>query len=69
MNTKAFGEYADNDGQLGRTNTAQNRFGFGIEPFLGRFLQTRLFYSIANGPKDLAISNQNRLVMEIHLFF
>lgn len=74
INTKAFGEYADNDGtsassNVTRTQTAQNRFGFGIEPFLGRFLQTRLFYSIANGPKDVPETNQNRLVLEIHVFF
>ncbi len=74
INTKAFGEYADNDGMLStgsvkRTNTGQNRFGFGIEPFLGRFLQARLFYSIANGPKDVAETNQNRLILELHLFF
>lgn len=74
INTKAFGEFADNDGTLStgnvkRTGTAQNRFGFGIEPFLGRFLQARLFYSIANGPKDVAETNQNRLVLELHVFF
>ncbi len=74
INTKAFAEYADNDGMLStpdmqRSRTAQNRFGFGIEPFLGRFLQTRLFYSIANGPKDVPETNQNRLILEVHLFF
>lgn len=75
INTKVFGEYADNDGMLSsagepkRTGTSQNRFGFGIEPFLGRFLQARLFYSIANGPKDVAETNQNRLILELHVFF
>jgi hypothetical protein len=52
-----------------RGGTAQNRFGFGFEPFLGRFLQTRLFYSFANGPKDVPETNQNRLVLEMHVFF
>jgi len=74
INAKAFGEYADNDGMLSsgdvaRTGTAQNRFGFGVEPFLGRFLQARLFYSIANGPKDVPQTNQNRVVLELHVFF
>lgn len=74
INTKVFGEYADNDGMFTsagtkRTSSAQNRFGFGIEPFLGRFLQARLFYSIANGPKDVPETNQNRLILELHLFF
>ena len=74
INAKVFGEYADNDGIASieaaqRSDTAQNRFGFGIEPFLGEFLQTRLFYSIANGPKDIPEANQNRLVLELHVFF
>jgi hypothetical protein len=69
INCKAFGEYADNDPNAETIDSAQNRFGFGIEPFLGRFLQTRLFYAIANGPKNRAVDNQNRLVMELHVFF
>lgn len=69
INTKLFGEYADNDGRPDMIDTAQNRFGVGIEPFLSRFLQTRLFYSVANGPENLPIANQNWLVMELHLFF
>lgn len=69
INCKAFGEYADNDPNANTTQSAQNRFGFGVEPFIGRFLQTRLFYSIANGPKTRALDNQNRLVMELQLFF
>ena len=69
MNAKVFGEYADNDGQPDTLDSAQNRFGAGIEPFLSRFLQARLFYSVANGPENLPISNQNWLVLELHLFF
>ncbi len=69
INTKLFGEYADNDGRPDMIDTAQNRFGVGIEPFLSRFLQARLFYSVANGPENLPIANQNWLVMELHLFF
>ena len=74
INAKVFGEYADNDGMRSssgseRTRSAQNRFGFGVEPFLGRFLQARLFYSIANGPKDVPDTNQNRLILELHVFF
>jgi hypothetical protein len=69
INTKLFGEYADNDGQPDMSDSAQNRFGLGVEPFLSRFLQTRLFYSVANGPENLPIANQNWLVMELHLFF
>ncbi|HZR80139.1 MAG TPA: hypothetical protein VFD92_03500 [Candidatus Binatia bacterium] len=69
INCKAFAEYTDNDSDATTNDDSQNRFGLGIEPFLGRFLQTRLFYSIANGPENQPPANQNRLVMEIHFFF
>lgn len=69
INTKIFGEYSDNDGMADSRDSAQNRFGAGIEPFFGRFLQGRLFYSVANGPENVPIANQNWLVMELHLFF
>lgn len=69
INTKFFGEYADNDGRWDTPDTAQNRFGIGIEPFIGRFLQPRLFYTVANGPRDRPETNQNRLIFELHAFF
>ena len=69
INTKFFGEYADNDGRWDTPDTAQNRFGFGIEPFIGRFLQPRLFYTFANGPRDRPETNQSRLIFELHAFF
>ncbi len=68
INTKAFAEWADNDGLPNSPDSAQNRFGFGVEPFLGRYLQTLLYYSIANGPRNLPDANQNRLVLELHVF-
>jgi hypothetical protein len=69
INTKATAEFSDNDGVPNSPNSQQNRFGFGIEPFIGRFLQTRLFYSVANGPKNVAETNQNRIILELHAFF
>jgi hypothetical protein len=69
INTKFFGEYADNDGRWDTPDTAQNRFGIGIEPFIGRFLQPRIFYTVANGPRDRPETNQNRLIFELHAFF
>lgn len=69
INTKAIAEYSDNDGVPNSPASQQNRFAFGIEPFIGRFLQTRLFYSIANGPKNVAETNQNRIILELHAFF
>jgi hypothetical protein len=69
INTKVTAEFSDNDGVPNSPRSQQNRFGFGIEPFIGRFLQTRLFYSVANGPKNVAETNQNRIILELHAFF
>jgi len=69
INTKATAEFSDNDGVPNSPSSQQNRFGFGIEPFIGRYLQTRLFYSVANGPKNVGETNQNRIILELHAFF
>ena len=58
-----------NDGTLGNTNDSENRVRFGLEPFLNRFLQPRLFYSISNGVQSNPTHNQNVLLAELHLFF
>ena len=41
---------------------------FGLEPFLSRLLQARLFYSIANGVESTPTHNQNIGYGEWHLF-
>lgn len=70
MNLKATFSYSDDDGDLSQNaNDSENRVSFGLEPFLSRFLQLRLFYSIGNGVKSQPSHNQNILTGEIHLFF
>jgi hypothetical protein len=69
MNVKANGEYSDNDGTLGDTSDSENAVSFGVEPFLNRFLQLRLFYQINNGISTNPTHNQNVLLAEVHLFF
>jgi len=69
LNFKVAVDYSDNDGTLGDTNDAENRVRFGLEPFLNRFLQPRLFYSISNGVESNATHNQNVLTAEVHVFF
>jgi hypothetical protein len=69
LNVKATGEYSDNDGTLGDTDDSENQVTVGLEPFLTRFLQPRLFYQINNGISTDPTHNQNLLVAEMHLFF
>ncbi|HYB99030.1 MAG TPA: hypothetical protein VEC57_07815 [Candidatus Limnocylindrales bacterium] len=47
----------------------RNRVSIGLEPFLDRFLQLRLFYRVYNGPEDEPQTNQDTLTLEGHLFF
>jgi hypothetical protein len=70
MNVKLAFDYADDDGDLTqRTNDSENRVSFGIEPFLAKFLQTRLFYRIGNGIESNPSHNQDVLMAEVHVFF
>ena len=67
MNTKvAFDIYdpSDNEGE-----DTMTRISFGIEPFIDRFLQLRLFYRIFNGPENEPATNRDELTLEAHLFF
>jgi hypothetical protein len=69
LNFKVAFDFADSDrGRSTLVDDSKNRVSFGIEPFLGRFLQTRLFYRIANGVESLPERNQNELFAEVHLF-
>jgi hypothetical protein len=53
----------------------QTRWGIGAEPFINRFLQPRIRYTINNGPPlpgenpNELVENQDELVFELHLFF
>ena len=70
LNVKGTIDYADDDGDLSsRADDSENRVSFGLEPFLSRFLQTRIFYRVGNGIETKATHNQNQLLAELHLFF
>lgn len=70
LNFKTSVDYADND-RVGSTfiNDAKNRVSFGFEPFINRFLQTRVFYRFSNGIRSLPERNRGELLAEAHLFF
>lgn len=70
LNMKLTFDYADYDGDLSvRADDSEHRFGIGLEPFLARFVQTRLFYHVTNGVESNPSHNQGILSAEIHLFF
>lgn len=69
LNFKVAVDYADNDGTLGDTNDNENRVSVGLEPFLNRFLQPRIFYRVSNGVQRQPAHNQSVVLAEVHLFF
>ena len=70
LNVKLAFDYADYDGDLSvRGDDSENRVSFGLEPFLAKFLQTRLFYRVSNGVESEPAHNQSVLSAEVHLFF
>ncbi len=70
LNLKLAFDYADFDGNLSdRADDSENRVSVGLEPFLARFLQTRIFYRVANGIESNPSHNQSILSAEVHLFF
>jgi len=70
LNLKVAFDYADWDGTLPRQGSnGENRFSFGLEPFLARFLQLRTFYRVTNGVASNASHNQSLWYAEIHVFF
>jgi hypothetical protein len=70
LNVKLAFDYADFDGDLSaRADDSENRVSIGLEPFLARFLQTRLFYRVSNGVESKPSHNQSVLSAEVHLFF
>ncbi len=54
--------------QVGNDND-QNRFGIGVEAFVNRFLQPRIFYRAANAPPTNVDANRAELVAELHMLF
>jgi len=70
LNAKIAFDYADYDGVLPRQGSdAENRWSFGLEPFLARFLQVRAFYRVSNGIQTNPSHNQSLWSLEIHAFF
>lgn len=70
LNVKVAVDFADDDGVLQtRPNDSENRVSVGLEPFLAKFLQVRLFYRVSNGIATNPSHNQDLWIAEANLFF
>lgn len=67
MNAKFAYDYFDPSRQRG--DQALTRYSFGVEPFLSKFLQLRLFYRVYNGVPEKPQDNFDQLITEMHVFF
>lgn len=67
MNAKFAYDYFNPSRQRG--DQAITRYSFGIEPFLSKFLQLRLFYRVYNGVPERPRDNFDQLITEMHVFF
>ena len=67
INTKVVFDFYDPDDD--QAEDARNRVSLGIEPFIDRFLQLRVFYRVLNGPENQPQYNRDELTLEAHLFF
>jgi hypothetical protein len=67
LNVKFAYDFFDPDKDIGED--VQDRFSVGLEPFLSKFLQLRLFYRVANGVPARPQDNFDQLSAEMHVFF
>jgi hypothetical protein len=67
MNARFAYDYFDPSQNRG--DQAITRYSFGVEPFLSKFLQLRLFYRVYNGVPENPQDNFDQLITEMHVFF
>lgn len=69
LNAKATYEFFDRNRDVSSEHDGQERVTVGVEPFVTRFLQVRVFYRLNRFvPQNLA-ENQDEVVVEVHGFF
>lgn len=69
FNVKATYEYFDRNTDVGNKYDGQERWTFGVEPFVTRFLQLGVYYRLnAFVPQNLT-ENQDQIIGRAHVFF
>jgi hypothetical protein len=69
VNVKATYEYYDRDTRVAMSKNGQDRWTFGVEPFISRFLQVGLYYRINRAVPQDTVSNQDQIIGRIQVFF
>jgi len=69
LNAKATYEFFDRNRDVSNDRDGQERITLGLEPFLFRSLQVRLFYRINAFVPQNAGENQDEVLVEVHAFF
>ncbi len=67
LNTRIAFDYMDPDDQV--SNDERTRWSIGVDPFIDRFIQIRIFYRVWNGPENQPQLNRDELALEGHLLF
>ena len=69
VNVKATYEYFDNNVHIDNKFDGQERWTFGVEPFLARFLQVGLYYRLNRLYPQAITENQDVLTGRVQVFF
>lgn len=69
FNFKATYEFFDRNTDVSNDRDGQDRFTFGVEPFITQFLQLGIFYRINRFIPQNARQNQDQLTLQFHVFF
>jgi hypothetical protein len=69
VNLKFAYEFFDRNRDISNDRDGQERFTFGLEPFVTQFLQVRLFYRLNRFIPQNASQNQDELLLQFHVFF
>lgn len=69
FNFKFTYEFFDRNTDVSNDRDGQDRFTFGLEPFLTQFMQLGLFYRINRFVPQNVTQNQEQLIVQFHVFF
>lgn len=69
LNAKIAYEFFDRNRDVENARDGQERVIFGVEPFLTQFLQVGIFYQLNRFIPQNAAQNQDRLLLQLHVFF
>ena len=69
VNVKATYEYFDKNTDIANKYDGQERWTFGIEPFVSRFLQVGVYYRMNKWIPQNTAENQDQIIGRAHVFF